>query len=106
MSRGHKCSIATHDPKIQRVAKDLVARYRPGREQYEFESLYGIGAQQLAALRGEGHPARVYFIYGREWYLYLCNRLAEYPLNLFRALDDIVGTDHSQDPLNLLPGAS
>ncbi len=99
LSRGHKCSIATHDPKIQRVAQDLVARYRPGRERYAFESLYGIGAEQLAALRDEGHPARVYFVYGREWYLYLCNRLAEYPLNLFRALDDMVGTDQPRDPL-------
>ncbi len=97
LSRGHPCSVATHDPRIQGAVKDLVARYRPGPEQYEFESLYGIGTGQLAALRQEGHPTRVYFVYGREWYLYLCNRLAEYPLNLFRALDDIVRTDHQGD---------
>jgi len=41
-------------------------------------------------LRDEGYPTKLYFVYGQEWYLYLCNRLAEYPLNLFRALQDIV----------------
>jgi proline dehydrogenase len=94
LSRGHPCSVATHDARIQGVVKDLVAQYRPRPEGYEFESLYGIGTPQLAALRDEGHPTRVYFVYGRAWYLYLCNRLAEYPLNLFRALDDMVGADH------------
>jgi proline dehydrogenase len=59
-------------------------------QQYEFESLYGIGTDQLAALKQRGHPAKMYFVYGQQWYLYLCNRIAEHPLNLFTALNDIV----------------
>ncbi len=31
-----------------------------------------------------------FFVYGKEWYLYVCNRLAEYPMNIFYALKDIV----------------
>jgi proline dehydrogenase len=86
----HKCSIATHHDKIQQAVRALIEKYKPAKELYEFESLYGIQSEQLAALRDEGHIAKVYFVYGKEWYLYLCNRIAEYPLNIFRALDDIV----------------
>ena len=90
LSAGHACSIATHHDKIQQQARKLIDYYRASPESYEFESLYGIQPEQLAALKNEGHPAKVYFVYGKEWYLYLCNRLAEYPLNLFRALNDMV----------------
>ena len=90
LSTGHACSIATHHDKIQQEARKLITLHGPHRQSYEFESLYGIQSELLATLKAEGHPAKVYFVYGEEWYLYLCNRLAEYPLNLFRALDDIV----------------
>lgn len=87
----HRCSIATHDPEIQNAVLDLIEDRRPTVASYEFESLYGICTEQLTALKDAGHPAKRYFVYGTEWYLYLCNRIAEYPLNLFRALEDIVG---------------
>ncbi|MCX4027229.1 proline dehydrogenase family protein [Endozoicomonas sp. SM1973] len=86
----HKCSIATHHEFIQQEAKKLVDLYKPEKSTFEFESLYGIQTEQLLALKNEGYPTKLYFVYGKEWYLYLCNRIAEYPLNLFRALDDIV----------------
>lgn len=91
LSKGHKCSIATHDHKIQQGALKLINEYKPLKDSYEFESLYGIQSEQLSAIKHEGHPAKVYFVYGKEWYLYLCNRIAEYPLNIFRAINDIVG---------------
>jgi proline dehydrogenase len=86
----HLCSIATHHDKIQQAAKDLILKYTSDSKHYEFESLYGIQNQQLQALKDEGFPAKLYFVYGNEWYLYLCNRLAEYPLNVFQAITDIV----------------
>lgn len=92
ISKNHKCSIATHDHRIQQETKSLIEKYKPNLNSYEFESLYGIQTEQLAALREEGHPTKLYFVYGKEWYLYLCNRIAEYPLNIFRALDDIVSS--------------
>jgi len=86
----HKCSIATHHQEIQEQTKKLVDHYKPSKDNYEFESLYGIQTQQLEQLKDEGYMTKLYFVYGHEWYLYLCNRIAEYPLNLFRALEDIV----------------
>ena len=87
----HRCSIATHDHKIQQEAIKLIQQHGTSHDSYEFESLYGIQAGQLASLQAAGHPTKVYFVYGKEWYLYLCNRLAEYPPNVFQALTDIVG---------------
>ncbi|WP_039926594.1 hypothetical protein [Leptospira vanthielii] len=92
ISKNHKCSIATHHHKIQQETKTLIEKYIPNQSSYEFESLYGIQTENLATLREEGHPTKLYFVYGKEWYLYLCNRIAEYPLNIFRALDDIVSS--------------
>jgi proline dehydrogenase len=86
----HKCSIATHHGALQQAAAALIAKHKADRSLYEFESLYGIQNDQLAALKEQGHPAKVYFVYGKEWYLYVCNRIAEHPLNIFQALEDIV----------------
>lgn len=91
LSGDRSCSIATHDAFIQNQAKALIQLYHPPKDLYEFESLYGIQTGQLSQLKEEGHPAKVYFVYGTEWYLYLCNRLAEYPPNILIALNDILG---------------
>ena len=90
LSENNLCSIATHDKKIQQEAKALIQKYKTTPDIYEFESLYGIQYEQLLDLKEEGYAAKLYFVYGKEWYLYLCNRLAEYPLNVFQALMDIV----------------
>jgi proline dehydrogenase len=92
LSHQHKCSIATHHDKIQQRAKELIRLHQPAKEMYEFESLYGIRTEQLEQLKAEGYSTKLYFVYGKEWYLYLCNRLAEYPLNIFQALSDIVNS--------------
>jgi proline dehydrogenase len=87
---GHRCSIATHDHTLQQSAKQLIRKHQPPATLYEFESLYGIQTAQLTALKEEGYPAKMYLVYGSEWYLYVCNRIAEHPLNIFQALNDIV----------------
>ncbi len=90
LSGNHKCSIATHHDKIQQEAKKLIQKYNTPKELYEFESLFGIRNDQLEQLKADGHPSKVYFVYGKQWYLYVCNRIAEYPLSIFQALKDIV----------------
>jgi proline dehydrogenase len=90
LQANHLCSIATHDKKIQEEAIKLIQKHKVKSNIYEFESLFGIQNEQLLKLKDEGHPSKIYFVYGKEWYLYLCNRLAEYPLNVFYALRDIV----------------
>jgi proline dehydrogenase len=90
LSKNHLCSIATHDEYIQQEVKKMIQIYSVKSDGYEFESLFGIQRQQLQNLKDEGYPTKIYFVYGKEWYLYLCNRLAEYPLNVFQALNDIL----------------
>lgn len=90
LSQNHKLSIATHHSKIQQEAIKLIQQYKPDNNLYEFESLYGIQTELLMDLKEQGYPTKLYFVYGKEWYLYLCNRIAEYPLYLFRALNDIL----------------
>jgi len=85
-----KCSIATHHDKIQNAVKDLVNKYEIPKSNYEFEMLYGIREDLLKNLQQEGYPCRQYAVYGKEWYLYLCNRIAENPDNLFQFIIDIV----------------
>ncbi|MCE7066978.1 proline dehydrogenase family protein [Dyadobacter sp. CY326] len=90
LSGKHPCSIATHDAFIQQEAKKLVDHYQPQAGLYEFESLYGIQNERLAQLKAEGYATKLYFVYGKEWYLYVCNRIAEFPLNVFLALQDVI----------------
>ena len=88
LEKAHNCSIATHDPIIQNAVISLLSNIAsPGH--YEFESLLGIQNEALFKLNGQ-HPTRVYLVYGTEWYLYLCNRMAEYPPSIFQAVVDIV----------------
>jgi proline dehydrogenase len=90
LSTKRKCSIATHDIYIQTEASKLVDLYKPTHDLYEFESLYGIQTNHLLDLKERGYKTKLYFVYGKEWYLYLCNRIAENPMNIFLALADVV----------------
>ncbi len=83
------CSIATHDPAMITNIVALLKQLQVPVMHYEFEMLYGIQSDLLRNLNKQGHPCRQYIVYGKEWYLYLCNRISEYPDNLFRALIDI-----------------
>lgn len=89
LSLNHPCAIASHDEKIHHAAIALINQYKP--ENYVLERLLGIGNEELEEYKNKGYSSRIYVVYGKEWYLYLCNRWAEYPLNLFRGLLDIVG---------------
>jgi proline dehydrogenase len=74
---------------IDRITPILEKRHLPP-SMYEFEMLYGIGINQLNDLKEKGYPCRRYVVYGKEWYLYLCNRIAENPENVFQAIVDIM----------------
>lgn len=56
----------------------------------EIEMLYGIRPDMLRDLKNKGDNARVYLTYGKEWYLYLCHRIAEHPENLYYAVTDMI----------------
>ena len=85
-----KCSIATHHDKIQDSLKEFIIKNDIPKTNYEFQMLYGIREDLLKNLQQEGYPCRQYIVYGKEWYLYLCNRIAENPDNLFQFIIDIM----------------
>jgi len=61
--------------------------------------LYGIRPELAKTPKRWGVATRLYVTYGREWYLYLCHRLAEHPPNLYTALADMADPTRLQrDP--------
>jgi proline dehydrogenase len=90
---GHPCSIATHDPALLdplplNYAHQLIQEKKIGLDHIEFEMLKGVTQERLEAMKNYGYQTRVYLPYGQEWHLYLCNRLAEHPPNIYQAIID------------------
>lgn len=82
----HLCSFATHDwDLIERIDRNLGD---PGEASWEFETLLGLGPDRLDVMAKHGHPTREYVVFGTEWWLYVCNRLAEDPQRLLQAIAD------------------
>lgn len=98
LESGHLCSIASHDRALHKEIRALLPSL-PVTDQppaYEFETLMGIGRELLDGLRAEAKlPTREYVVFGHEWWLYTCNRLAEDPTRVWQALIDAVATDPS-----------
>lgn len=96
---GHTCSIATHDRAIQKELCELVARESINPDGYEFESLMGLGTEQLSDIRARGYPTREYVVFGNEHFLYVLNRMSEEPIRVYQALVDLLTpADRHQDP--------
>src|SRR4051812_6002273 len=74
--------IATHDPRLVKIASALATRFGRMPGTYEFQMLYGIRGEEQKRLAKAGGKVRVYVPYGEEWYGYLMRRLAERPSNL------------------------
>jgi len=72
--------IATHDPRLVRIATALGLSREPG--SFEYQMLYGIRFDEQARLAASGARVRVYVPYGGDWYGYLVRRLAERPASL------------------------
>jgi proline dehydrogenase len=76
---GVKPAVATHDPKLIALTRQMAAgRTNP----FEFQMLYGVRLQAQRDLAAEAVPIRIYVPYGSRWYPYLVRRLAERPANL------------------------
>jgi proline dehydrogenase len=74
--------IATHDPRLIKIAGAFATRYDRAPGTYEYQMLFGIRTDEQQRLAGAGERMRVYVPYGDEWYGYLMRRLAERPSNL------------------------
>jgi proline dehydrogenase len=91
LASGHACSIATHDRQQLEAAHAFIQSQGLATTHIEFETLLGLGAAQSGQMRELGFATRQYIVYGREWFLYVCHRIAEDPPRLFQALVDVVG---------------
>jgi proline dehydrogenase len=74
--------VATHDPRLLRIASTLAVLSGRDVTGFEYQMLYGVRPAEQARLAGLGAQLRVYVPYGDDWYPYLMRRLAERPRNL------------------------
>nr|WP_254451885.1 proline dehydrogenase family protein [Duganella vulcania] len=92
---GHKCSIATHDRGIQQDLSALILEERIDPRWFEFESLIGLGTEQIAELHARGFPTREYAVFGDEHFLYVLNRIAEEPVRVYQAIIDVMNPNQA-----------
>ena len=85
---GHLCSFATHDWELIHHIDRHIGGKASETAPWEFETLLGLGPDRLDAMAERGHPTREYVVFGTEWWLYVCNRIAEDPQRLLQALVD------------------
>jgi proline dehydrogenase len=74
--------IATHDPRLIRIAAAMAVQSGRARGDYEYQMLFGVRPDEQRRLAARGEKIRVYLPYGTQWYQYLMRRLAERPANL------------------------
>ncbi|HET8602380.1 MAG TPA: proline dehydrogenase family protein [Marmoricola sp.] len=82
--------VASHDPRMIRIAGALATRHGRSPGDHEYQMLFGIRTDEQKRLAAAGHTVRVYVPYGNEWYGYLMRRLAERPSNLTFFLRSLV----------------
>ena len=89
-AKGAYAALATHDERMIRHAQELERRWGIGREEFEFQMLYGIRRELQQRLADEGYRVRIYVSYGTEWYPFYMRRLAERPANLLFLLKNLL----------------
>lgn len=91
LDEGTYPAIASHDPAIIEETLAHVKKRGIGKDEFEFQMLYGIGRELQKRLCEEGYRMRVYVPYGEEWYPYFMRRLAERPANVWFVLRNMFG---------------
>jgi proline dehydrogenase len=74
--------VASHDPRLIRIAGQLADWHGRKPDSFEYQMLYGVRPEEQQRLITTGATLRVYLPYGSEWYGYFMRRLAERPANL------------------------
>ncbi|HEV2372402.1 MAG TPA: proline dehydrogenase family protein [Streptosporangiaceae bacterium] len=74
--------IATHDPRLIKLATAQAYLNQRGYDGFEYQMLYGIRPDEQLRLARTSARVRVYVPYGSDWYGYLVRRLAERPANV------------------------
>lgn len=74
--------VASHDPAIIAAVPELARESGRGADDFEYQMLYGIRADEQLRLAEASNRVRVYVPFGTQWYGYFMRRLAERPANL------------------------
>ncbi len=74
--------VASHDPRMIRIAGQLAQWQGRELDSFEYQMLYGIRPEEQQRIVDTGATMRIYLPYGGEWYGYFMRRLAERPANL------------------------
>ena len=82
LTEGHYPAIATHDPKMIALTRQIAREHNVAADRFEFQMLYGVRRDLQAMLVREGYRVRVYIPFGREWFPYFMRRLGERPANV------------------------
>ena len=88
-SNGFTPAIATHDPKMLELAKQIAREKGLSADGWEFQMILGVRRDLQEKLVREGYRLRVYIPFGSEWLAYFMRRLAERPANLWFVVKSI-----------------
>ncbi len=90
ITEGHDPAIATHDPKMIEIARQVARDHNVAPDRFEFQMLYGVRRDLQAMLVKAGYRVRVYIPFGREWFPYFMRRLGERPANVMFVIRSIL----------------
>jgi len=85
--------VASHDPRLIRIAGQLATAAGRAPDSFEYQMLYGIRPAEQRRIAASGARMRVYLPYGDQWYGYFMRRLAERPANLAFFLRSLATTN-------------
>jgi proline dehydrogenase len=88
---GRYPAIATHDPNMINLSRQIAREHQIPPDRFEFQMLYGIRRDLQNQLVRDGYRMRVYIPFGREWFPYFMRRLGERPANIMFVIKGIVG---------------
>lgn len=86
---GFTPAIATHDPKMLELAKQIAREKGYPADRWEFQMILGVRRDLQEQLVREGYRLRVYVPFGNEWLSYFMRRLAERPANVWFVVKSI-----------------
>ncbi|MCI0485051.1 MAG: proline dehydrogenase family protein [Blastocatellia bacterium] len=86
---GVRAAIATHDRELIARTIRFAETSGLGKEDFEFQMLFGIQRAEQQRLAREGYRSIVFVAYGDYWYPWFMRRLAERPANLFFTLRNL-----------------
>lgn len=88
--RGIYPAFATHDREMIDYILDMTETKKVGKEQFEFQMLYGIQNHWLEALAEKGYRTNVYIPYGTHWLPYFIRRMRERKENVYFLLRNLL----------------